>query len=490
MKKKKPLQTKFSYPILLEKVKSKASNFKALTYQKIEGIKNRIEAHWHKETNIHSATTQLSKVEKLIHYFQKEMLNKPSLILKIIFIFLVTFVLWASLFNINETVNAVGQVVPSKRLQVMGSIEAGIVKDIHVRDGDFVKKGQLLLKMDTTENESKLEELERDYHRNYLTVLRLDAQIKNKAFSAPDKIRKSFPDFAQQEEQMYKTAIGKYEKEKQILEEELLTKKSSLKQSQEKLKFLEVQIPILQEQHKITYELFQKKLYSKIRALDIERQKLEMQKEFSIVTAQIPDLTAQINQVSEKLSKLKYDYDTQNQKDFKDAQFKLDESESSKEIVLDRIKRQNIKAPISGIVREISVKTIGGVVKAGDNIVTIVPIDDDLLIEGKVNPQDIGFIQTGQSVGIRISTFDYTIYGRLTGRVENISADSIPDKEERTYFKVIVRSDKNYVKKNGKKYYLSPGMQAQLDIQTGNRSVMTYLLKPIIKSFSQSLTER
>lgn len=458
--------------------------------QGIHTLKKYFETQWKIATGKQEAPAGISFAEVSVKFIQKHTAEGPLLVLKLICGFLALFILWASFFKISETVKATGEVIPSKFLQKLGSVEGGVIKKIHVREGEAVKAGQPLISLDPTQNESKREEYERDYYRSMVNIERLKAQIHRGDLKISEESIKKFPDFAKEAMEAFNNEKSRLEKEKTSLSEEIKSKTHTLQQSKERLKHSEKQLPIMEEQYKITDTLFKKGLYSKLKNLDAERQKIDVEKEIASLKEQIPSLEADIKQAEAKLSKIETDFIAQYEKELRDEQTKFDQAESNKEVAEDKIKHNEIRSPIDGIVKDIGAKTVGGVVRPGEEVLTVVPTDDELLIEAKVQPGDIGFIHPGQPVSIKITTFDYTIFGRLMGNVEKISPDANQDKQDKSYFKVTVKADHNYLERDGKRMYLGFGMAADLDIEIGKHSVMTFILKPILRGFHGALTER
>ena len=478
-----------------------AKKYKNLLGKKVDKVRDflkdfkgqsiiRIEEYLHK--SLSQETVQQSKGHNLftMDILKKYEANPSGLILRVIGWGLVVFVLWASFFHINETVKGTGQVVPSKRLQVIDNLEGGILTDILVKEGDEVKRGQVIVKLDSTQTVAKLKEYNEDEARLQLTIQRVKAQADNKPFVPSDDLVKKLPDLAKQEVDLYNAALAKFKDDTVIAEKELEAAKSALKEAQEKEKFLKEQLPLSEEQATITQKLTEKGLYSKLRYIEAKKALLELKSQMSGLKEQLPKFKAAIEQSEQKIKKVKSDYDTQTQRELKDTEFKLAENQSNKAIMIDRMERQDIKAPIDGIVKEILVKTQGGVIQAGQDIMTIVPQDDELLIEAKIAPDDVGFVHKDMPVRIKVTTFDFTIYGQLDGVVENVSADALMDKQERPYFRVDIRAKKNYLEHYGKKLHINAGMQVNVDIETGRRTVMAFILKPILKTFDRSFTER
>ncbi len=453
-------------------------------------VKNHMETYLRSSLLPHRGEQEVTLADRLQLFFEKHTKDTAYLTLKIIGAIVVIFFVWASVFHIDESVKGIGQIIPSKRLQVISNLEGGIVEAIHVQEGQVVKQGQALLQLDQTTNKAHLEDINKDFYRHTLTIHRLKAQINRTKFKPSEDIQKILPEFTKQEEELYQSSEEKHRKDLAIAEQELESIKHDHQQAETKLKYAKEKLPVLEEQYSITMQLFEKGLYSKLRTLESKRLVLEAKGEISSLNDQLSSLQADIKQAEAKVLKVKSEYDTQNQRELKEAELKLADAASNKSIYEDRLKRQTVASPIDGIIKELHVKTIGGVIKPAENIVTVVPLNDELLAEVKIAPDDIGFVHPELPVMIKVSAYDFTIYGRLNGVVQTISADALQDKEEKNYFKVLIQSDKNYLEKYGKKLYLTPGMQVDVDIQTGKRTVLSFLLKPLLKGLDQSFTER
>jgi adhesin transport system membrane fusion protein len=434
------------------------------------------------------------RIGRMTHYFKKKSKNPASFLLQLISIFFITFILWSSFFHIDESVKGSGSIIPSKYVQIIDNLEGGIVKGILVQEGEIIKKGQPIIELDTTQTKAKLSEIKRDYHQYKLTIERLHAQINETPFMPSEETKKELPQFVHQELGMYDAAMEQFKKDCAIAEAEINAKKYALKEKEEKIILLKKQLVLAQQQADIIRKLYEKGLNSKLKHLNAERDVLNLKDEESGTQEQIPRLKAEMDQSIEKLKKVKTDFENKSRKELQEAQIKLSELESNKTIYADRLQRQDIVSPVDGIVKEIAIKTLGGVIQAGQTIMSVVPFGDRLISEIKIAPKDIGFVKENSPVTLKIGAYDFTIYGSLQGIVSYVSADTIQEKTEggpdKTYFKIKVTSDHNYIEWNDQKLPLTPGMPVDADIHIGRRTVMSYILKPILKTFSSAMTER
>lgn len=433
-------------------------------------------------------------VDRIYGFFRKKTDEPATFLLKIIVGIFILFVLWASFFHIDESVKGSGTIIPSKYVQIIDNLEGGIIKGILIEEGEIVRKDQAIIKLDTTQTSAKLNEIKRDYSRYQLTIDRLNAQIKGEPFTPSEIMKKNYSEFVSQEMGRYTSALEQLKKELSISQGEIDSRKFALKEKEEKLELDIKHLKLVQEQANIINSLYEKGLSSKLKHLSAEREILNLKNEVSASQEQIARLKAEKEQSEDKLKKVKVDFENQARKDLNDAELKLSELQSNKSIYEDRINRQEITSPIDGIVKEISVKTLGGVIQAGQSIMTIVPLNDELLAEVKIAPNDIGFVSKDSPVTIKIGPYDFTIYGSLNGKVTYISADTVQEKKEqqneKTYFRVKVKADKNYLERYGQKYYLTPGMPVDVDLHTGRRTIMSFILKPILKTFDRAFSER
>ncbi len=450
--------------------------------EKIKSIKSNIQKYFVLNSvapGVNAGQTT-DKGDRIYAYFKKQTEAPATFILKIICGLFLIFVLWASLFHIDESVRGAGQIIPSKYIQVIDNLEGGIIKEILVEEGAIVKKDQAIIKLDTTQTNAKLKDIQRDFDHYQLTVARLNAQIKEEPFNPPEDMKEKVPEYVAQEMGMYNSAMNQLKKEMTITQGEVDSRKHALKEKEEKLELDKKTLGLVQEQGNIVKSLYDKGYNSKLRHLSAEREVLNLKNEVSAAQEQIPRLKAEMAQSEEKLKKVKVDFENQSRKDLNEAELKLSELQSNKSIYEDRLNRQEIIAPVEGIVKEISVKTIGGAIQ--------------LLAEVKISPNDIGFVSMNSPVTIKVGPYDFTIYGSLNGRVTYISADTIQEKNDqqadKTYFRIKVKADKNYLEHAGHKLLLTPGMPVDVDLHTGRRTIMSFILKPIWKTFDRAFSER
>lgn len=353
----------------------------------------------------------------------------------------IILVVWAYFSVIDEVTNAEGRVVPSTQVQVIQNLEGGIIEKIFVKEGEVVDKDQIILQLDDTRFIASFREGMTKESLLEIQVARLMSEAKDKPFEVREKLRIDMPDFVDSEEMLYES---REKEERQIGRALALVKK----------------------EFEMTKPLVSEGAASEVEVLRLERQINELTNQLSSLQSRV------LNELTEARADLKT-------------------TQAANMALLDRLERTTIRSPVKGIVKQIKVNTTGGVVQPGMEIMQIVPLEDKLLIEAQVRPSNIGFIYPGQDVIVKILTYDFAIYGGLEGKVEQISADTIQNDKGEHFYIIRVRTDKNYlVDKQGKKLFIIPGMTAQVNILTGKKSVLDYILKPILKAKSNALRER
>lgn len=351
-----------------------------------------------------------------------------------IFLFILTFLMWTSIAEIDEVTRGEGKVVPSRQVQVLQSLEGGIISDIEVREGDIVEKGQILIKLDETQLAAALREGETHCMEHRAKAARLEAESERKAFVPPKIVLDEYPQFVQREYELYQARKKQYERQERSLEKEL-----------DMMRPLEKQGAV-----------------SEIEVLRLQRKLDELRDEYCTgAKKELNDLLAEISRLSETNQALR-----------------------------NKLEHTKITAPLKGVVKRVMVNTIGGVIKPGEDLVEIVPLEDTLLVEVHVLPADIAFIHPGQKVMVKFTAYDFAIYGGLQGTIENISADVIEDGKNESYYKILVRTDKNRLGTPENPLPIIPGMSVRVDILTGKKTILAYLLKPVLRAKEKAFRER
>lgn len=369
-------------------------------------------------------------------------------------VFLTAFVIWAYHSPIQEVTRGQGSVIPSSREQIVQSLDAGIIQEMRVKEGNVVEKDQILLVLDDKRSSAILRESEVKVSNLQAVVARLQAEAYGNALTFPDTIPKEIKD----------RELAAYNARRRALSDAI----SDLRRSK----------ALIDQEISMTEPMVKRGVISEVELLRLRRQS--------------SDLAQQINE-----RRNKYAADANNE--LVQAESELAQARENMSARADPVARSQIKAPLRGVVKNIKINTIGGVVQAGQDILEIVPLNDKLLIQAYISPKDVAFIHTGQEALVKISAYDYAIYGGLKGKVTLLSPDTLQDdrrpsgmllNSEQSYYRILVETEDNYITdRNGKRLDITPGMTATVDIRTGEKTVFEYLIKPITRMKS-ALQER
>lgn len=407
-----------------------------------------------RENNVKSKDLDL--INDLNAALQKEKHSGQFIVIILFFILMIVFVIWAYNSSVEEVTRGNGNIIPSSREQVIQSLDPGIVTEIMVKEGDMVEKDQILMKLDDTRSSAVLRESEAKVANLEATIARLKAEAYGTKLSFPDSVS---PELRRRE-------IAAYKARRQVMVDAI----NGLSQSK----------AALDREIAITAPLVSEGYVSEVELLRMRRDSADL-----------------ATQISERRNRYKADANNE----LLQAESELAQSKENVAMRADPVERSQIRAPMRGIVKGIKVTTIGGVVNAGEDIMQIVPVDDKLLVEAYIRPQDIAFIRAGQPALVKVSAYDYSIYGGLEGKVTLVGADTVSNSMQnrandlkldpnQVYYRVLVQTENNSLKdKNGKPMPIIPGMVATVDIKTGEKTIFQYLIKPITR-MKQALSER
>ncbi|XXE81840.1 HlyD family type I secretion periplasmic adaptor subunit [Pseudomonas sp. R1-1] len=362
---------------------------------------------------------------------------------------LACFIAWAAWFEVVEVSTGTGKVVPSSREQVIQSMEGGILEQLNVSEGALVERGQILAQLDPVKNQSNVGESAAKYRAALASVNRLQAEVSEKPLTFDPSLQ-DFPELIRAETELFQTR-------RKGLAETLDGIQSSLK--------------LVRSELAITENLAKIGASSRVEVLRLTRQRSELEL---------------------KATEARSDYMVRAREDLAKANAEAQMLEAVIRGRTDSLSRLTLRSPVRGIVKDIEVSTIGGVIAPNGQVMQIVPLDEQLLIETRISPRDIAFIHPGQAAKVKITAYDYSIYGSLDGEVVTISPDTIQDeaKPEIFYYRVFIRTASDELRnKAGKRFAIVPGMIATVDIRTGEKTVLDYLIKPLNRA-REALRER
>ncbi|WFU04862.1 HlyD family type I secretion periplasmic adaptor subunit (plasmid) [Rhizobium sp. CB3171] len=416
------------------------------------------------------------------------------LILGICALMIAAFIAWAALADIDEIARGEGKVIPVSKTQIVQSSEPGIVQQINVNLGQIVHKGDLLVQLDNTTTQSTLGESVAKARALGAKVERLaleEAGTYDAQFVCPADILATAKDVCDNEEKLFEADRAAYQNKLNVLDQRLKQHQNELDEAHANIDRLTQNIVGAQKQYDLLKPLGEKKLVAETEILKVQRDLVDLQGQLKVYVESLDRLQAAVKEANLQVNDLGLQLRQQALTDKGQALSELSVVDETIRGASDRVKHTDIRSPVDGIVNTLEVNTIGAYVDAGKVIAGVVPTADNLLIEAKISPRDVAFVRLGQPAVIKISAYDFSIFGALDGAVVNVSADSLVDKDKNeTYYLVRIKTDKSELERDGKRYPIIPGMVASAEIMTGRKAILAYLMKPINKARSEALTER
>ena len=416
---------------------------------------------------------------------------QSHILLWLSFSFVVIAIIWANFATLDEVTRGSGKTIPSSHIQVVQNLEGGILSEILIKEGDLVEKGQVLLKLDAVRFASSFNETKLKYYELLATTARLTAEVNKKEMVLPEEVIQKAPDIANDAKQLLISRQNELKANKKILEEQIRQKKQDIVELKSKSFQISRSYKFLQEELEMSEPLVAEGAMSRVELLRLQRSANDLKGDLTAARLSIPRLKSSLDEAKNKLSELEIRFHTEALEELNLAKAELDRTTESIMALEDRVTRTRVLSPVKGTIKQLKVTTVGGVVQPGMDLVEIVPLEDQLLIEAKVRPADIAFLHPGQKAMVKLTAYDFSIYGGLEAKLEHISADTITNEEDgESYYIIRLRTDKNYLEKNGEKLNIIAGMTADVDILTGKKSVLDYILKPILKARARALRER
>lgn len=413
------------------------------------------------------------------------------LMMWLVLAFMVIALIWANFAVLDEVTMATGQVIPTSQTQIIQSLDGGTLRDLLVHEGDVVDKGQILMHIDATRFQSTYGEGVQKLLALQAKVERLNAEINGTPFKASDKLIKAGGDsFAQNELALYNSRQSQLQSKINSLRDIATQRQQDLLEMQSKVAQLKTSYDLISQELQMTQPLVKSGAASPIDVLRLQRQQNDIKGELDADTLSIPRLQAAIAEANANMQQENDAFRSDALTQLNDANANLAAISQANIGLEDRVNQAAVRSPVRGVVSQINIHTIGGVITPGATVMTIVPLEDSLLIEAKVRPQDVGFLHPGQDAMVKITAYDFSLYGGLQGTLETISADTTTNEKGDTFYTIRVRTIKNYLGSINKPLTIIPGMQASVDILTGHKSVLQYLLKPILKAHEVALRER
>jgi len=414
---------------------------------------------------------------------------KLRIVLYLWIFFISVFLIWANFAEIDELVRGNGEIVPSGENQLIQNLEGGLVSKILVSETQYVTIGQELVDIDNIQSESTYKTNQLKSFELQAQILRLQAEANNKTFRVDKGFMKEHLSLYKREKKLFLLNKSYINAQIKIANEQKSQKKSELKELKIRVKDLQRGLSLIREELKINKPMVVKGIKSKIDFLKLQREENDILQRYNSAKGLIPTLRSVLSEISMKKNKIKKHFMSEAQEKLNELTAELLRLKSKSYALNDQVTRTVVRSPVNGYVQKLFVHTIGGVIKPGANIVEIVPSDATLWVEVNIKPSDIAFIYPTQKAMVKISAYDFAIFGSLEGEIVSISADTIKDSKENSFYKVKIKTKMSQFS-NNRKIVLMPGMTVTADIITGKKSVMDYILKPILKTKQYMFSER
>ena len=399
--------------------------------------------------------------------------------------------IWLYYGTLDIVVPAQGVIKPSKKIQKVQHLEGGIISQIFVAEGDSVSAGDLLLQLDRGISGSNRDEIQIEFDGLILSRSRLVAESQSTILVFPDEQAGRRPELIQAERQTYEGHKLELQSKIAVLQEQKRQRELDVRQFRAQLNSIKNNLALTLERLVMSEELLSEGLTSKIDHVQIKQEVEKLEGEMEELKSAIPRAQASISEAAERIKEEQLTFTRVALENLSDVERRIAAAREKLSRATDQVVRTEISSPIDGVVQSMRHHTIGGVARPGESLMEIVPTQERLVVEAKLSPLDIGYVRGGQNSMVKVTTYDFSRYGGLDGRVVSISPDSHVDPSTgESYFRVIAETDKNYLGEEPGDLPIAPGMEATLDIRTGSKSVMQYLLKPVIKVKSEAFRER
>jgi adhesin transport system membrane fusion protein len=406
------------------------------------------------------------------------------------FVFVVVFVTWANYAVLDEVTRGEGRVIPSSKTQIIQNLEGGILAEILVREGDIVEKGDILVRIENTAAQATFRDAQSRFYALQATVERLEAELADREMALSEEILRKAPTAAGDQTALFNARSRQLQAQTAVLEAQAKQRTQEIAEVRSRRKQLERSLQLAHEELAITQPLVRNGVVARIDLIRIERQVADLEGEIATIRLSIPRLQTAAQEARQRIEEVMLSAKAAVSDELNRTRADLNSVTETLLAGEDRVTRTEVRSRVHGTVKEIKQNTVGGVIRPGEDIIEIVPLDDTLLVEAQIRPGDIAFLRPGQDSMIKIAAYDFSIYGGLKASVEHISADTIKDEQGENFYRVYLRTAQNSLVHHGDELPIIPGMTATIEILTGKKSVLDYIMKPILKARDRALRER
>lgn len=417
---------------------------------------------------------------------QQEPLRASS-ILRLAVVVVLVMVVWAAFAEIDEVTRGTARVIPTGQVQIIQSVDGGVVEALLVQEGQVVEAGQLLMRVDPTRFVSNLLESQASQIALQAKALRLTALTRGTAFVPTKELLRDAPDVVAQEQRLYDSRRAEISAQISISQNQLAQRQQELNEVRARRDQASRSLELITREINATRPMIASGAVSEVEVLRLERDVARLRGDTEQATAQISRVQSSILEATRKIEEVQLTSRNQMSGELSETMSKLASLAQGGKALQDRVKHAEIKSPVRGTVKRLLVSTMGAVVQPGKEVVEVVPMDDSLILEARIAPKDIGFLRPGQEATVKFSAYESAIYGGLTADLFLIGADSVIDEKGNAFYSIRVRTRKRSL---GPGLPIIPGMVAQVDILTGKKTVLSYLLKPVLRAKANAMTER
>lgn len=450
----------------------------------------------------------LNKFRKAIHYFDtpefedqniyptfKAINTKPSRAYIFLYFVLIAmlsiFFFWAAFFEIDAYVHSKGEVETFSKINTIISPETNVIEKIHVVEGQTVKKDEVLITFDKTTQQANSTSIEKQFFANKANIERLEAQLNDKDLLLSDPIKKYSEEIVNDTMHRFNNEVSSYKDSLSILGQKYAQKESEIKKIKDQIESYKNKYKIISDEVTTLKKLAEQQLVTKSRLIEAEKDLADNEIALDNLRSDLPRAQSELKEIETTKSQTTNNYKKQLNSELDQARVLKNQLDAEYANVSTKLQRSTVLSPIDGIVYKIPNTTLSSSIQAGQEIISLVPIEDSLIVAASVRPEDIGLIQIGQEASVKITTYDYAIYGLLKGKVIQMSPETFANPlDNKPYFIVKVRTDKNYLTHHNRKLYISPGMGAMIDVMVDRRTVLQYITNPFIKTVRESLSEK
>lgn len=398
-------------------------------------------------------------------------------------------IVWSSFAQIDERTRGSGKIIPSQRIQTIQNLEGGILSEIYVKEGDKVKKGQALMKIKDVGFTGSYNEKQLKINELKAKSYRLRAEASGQSFFIPETDHNGMSMLVSQEANLHMSNQSQLANSVAIIDAQISQKENELLENKSKRSELKNAYDLISREIAITEPLTKSNVVSEVQFLQMKRQAAMIKGDYDATEHSMARIRENIGELRKRRMEVVYAFRNRSKQELNSVSAEIQQIKESESVLADRVDRTIVRSPVNGTINQVLINTIGGVVKPGMDLLEIVPDGDVLMVEARIKPSDIAYIYPGQKANVKFSAYDFSIYGGLKGKVKHVSANTITDERGNSYYLVHIETDKKFLEKDGKPLEIMSGMTVDVDILTGKKTVMDFILKPILKVKQNSLGE-